>query len=91
LPFLTKTSQRILLDYGHTRVGGDSLLSSPQQIQECIDSCTQAANSLRSSANTLLFSMERNENGLSLVAVLKVHSTWRNTIYDLSKGYPISI
>ena len=34
-------------------------MSNPQQIQECIDSCTQAANSLRSTANTLLCAMER--------------------------------
>jgi hypothetical protein len=30
-----------------------------EQIQECIDSCTQSANTLRATANTLLCAMER--------------------------------
>ncbi|HBE80071.1 MAG TPA: hypothetical protein DDW65_20160 [Firmicutes bacterium] len=34
-------------------------MSNPQQIQECINSSTQAANTLRTTANTLLCAMER--------------------------------
>lgn len=34
-------------------------MSSPQEIQACIDSCTQTAHSLRAEANTLLCAMER--------------------------------
>ena len=40
-------------------------MSNPQQIQECIDSCTQAANTLRSTANGLLCAMERQSATLS--------------------------
>lgn len=43
---------------GHNNPGGD-WMATPQEIQECIDSSTQIAHSLRSTANTLLCAMER--------------------------------
>jgi hypothetical protein len=34
-------------------------MANAKLIQECIDSCIQSANTLRSAANTLLYAMER--------------------------------
>lgn len=34
-------------------------MTTPQEIQECIDSCTQSAHSLRTEANTMLCAMNR--------------------------------
>ena len=39
-------------------------LATAQEIQDCIDSCTQAANALRSSANTFLCAMNRQNASL---------------------------
>lgn len=34
-------------------------MANAQQVQECIDHCTQAANTIRSSANSILCAMNR--------------------------------
>ncbi len=35
------------------------MMATSQEVQECIDSCTQSANMLRTEANTMLCAMNR--------------------------------
>jgi hypothetical protein len=42
---------------------------NPAQIQECIDSCTQSAHDLRTTANTLLCAMERQTASLGAARI----------------------
>ncbi len=61
-------------------------MTSPAQIQECIDACTQSAHQLRSTANTLLCAMERQTASLGAAHIEMCINVCVEAKTILSKG-----